>query len=147
MECEICGKAASKKATIEEAVLNVCSACAKLGSEVKQEAPRPVKRIYPIEELSVDPSFAVIVKAKRETLALSRGQLAALVKEKESVIERIEHGMRPTKDAAKKLEHALRIKILGYEAIAAKLPKAKDIGITLGDIAEVRVRKKPTKFI
>ena len=142
MECEICGKAASKKAMIEEALLNVCSACAKLGSEVKQEAPKPVKRTYPLEELSIDPSFAVIIKAKREATGLSRGQLAQQIKERSSVIERIERGMRPTSDVAKKLEHALKIKILGYEAAAAKLPKIKDIGITLGDIAEVRVRKR-----
>lgn len=142
MECEICGKAATRKALVEEALLSVCGACIKFGKEIKEEHLIKPKSIYPVEELSLNPSFATIVKAKREAMQLSRDQLAGLIKEKSSVVERIERGMRPTKDVAKKLEHALKIKLLGYEAAAAKLPKPKEIGVTLGDVAEVRVRKK-----
>lgn len=143
MECEICGKAATRKAVVEESLLSVCNACVKFGKEIKQEITiKLVKSVYPLQELSLDPSFAIIIKAKREALGLSRGQMANLVKEKVSTIERIERGMCPTKQVAKKLEHALKIKLLGYEAKEEKPLKAKDIGITLGDIAEVRLRKR-----
>ncbi len=141
-ECEICGKSATKKAVVEDTLLSVCSACAALGKEVKEEIRPPPKLAYPIKELDVDPSFAIIVKSKREALGLGRGQLAAAIKEKESVIERVEKGMRPTTETAKKLEHALKIKLLGYEATEGKMPKAKEYGVTLGDAAEIKVRKK-----
>jgi len=141
MECEICGKVATKKALVEETLLNVCSACLRFGKEVQEEI-KPQKSVYPLQELSLDPSFATIIKSKREAMQLSREQLAGLIKEKSSVIERIEHGMRPTKDVAKKLEHALRVKLLGYEIKEEKLQKTKHADVTLGDIASVRVRKK-----
>ncbi len=143
VECEICGRTATKKAIIEEALLNVCGKCLQLGKEINEETlTKPLKPVYPIQELTLDPSFAIIIKSKREALGFSRDQLASLIKEKSSVIERIEHGMRPTKDVAKKLEHALKVKILGYKINEGKLQKTKETSITLGDVAELKVRKR-----
>ncbi len=141
MECEICGKTATKKAVVEDSLLNVCGSCIRFGKEIREE-PKPIRAVYPLQGMDIDPSFSVIVKAKREALGLSRDQLAAAMKEKETVVERVEKGMRPTTAVAKKLEHALKIKLLGYEAEEIALPKAKATSLTLGDVVNVKVRKK-----
>ncbi len=145
MECELCGLKASMKARIEDTVVNVCQKCASFGKIIEEKkAARLIKTIKekPPEEIKLHPDFAGIVKSSREESGLTREQLAKKLNEKASVIERVERGMRPDSRLAKKLGQALRIKILGYETAAANLPKTKERTVTLGDVVEVKVRKK-----
>ena len=106
----MCGKSAQLlKARVEDAVLKVCKNCSPLG-EVLQEAatviPKTVPRLEPVE---IAPDFQNLVKTGMKEKKLSRKELAEKIKEKETVIERIERGMRPTKTVAEKLEKALDI--------------------------------------
>lgn len=147
MECEICGRSAKAKAVVEEALLNVCSECIRYGSEVRI-VEKPVKEEpMPLEDVSLDPSFATIIKTKRESMGLDRDQLAEKLGEKSSVIARVEKGMHPTIYLAKKLEKSLKIKLLGYEFRPQEIKVSKTGELTLGDIATVKVRKKPTKAL
>ena len=141
-ECELCGRNAVKKALVEEALLKVCNECVRYGTEVR-EVERPVKeKVIPLEDISLDPSFSTIIKAKRESLSLSRDQLAEKLGEKAAVIARVEKGMHPTVQLTKKLERALKIKLLGYEFKEQAIKVTKTGELTLGDVAEVRIRRK-----
>ncbi|MBI2076045.1 MAG: TIGR00270 family protein [Candidatus Aenigmarchaeota archaeon] len=144
MECELCGRNAVRKAVVEEALLNVCSDCVRYGTEVR-EVEKPVKeKPVSLEDVSLDPSFATIIKSRRESLGFDREELAKKIGEKVSVISRVEKGMHPTVHLTKKLEKALKIKLLGYEFREQRLVASKTGELTLGDVAEVRVRKKRT---
>ena len=142
MECELCGRNAVRKAIVEEALLNVCNECIRYGTEVK-EVEKPVKeKPVPLDDISLDPSFSMIIKAKREALGLARDELAKKIGEKSSVIQRVEKGMHPTVRLTKKLEKALKIKLLGYEFKEQRLKVTKAGELTLGDVAEVRITRK-----
>ena len=142
MECELCGRNAAKKAVVEEALLNVCSDCVRYGVEVR-EGEKPVKeKAVPLEDVSLDPSFATIIRTRREALGLNRDELAKKMGEKSSVISRVEKGMHPTVHLTKKLEKALKIKLLGYEFREQKIKVSETGELTLGDVAEVRIRRK-----
>lgn len=141
-ECEICGHMASFKAEIESAVVNVCESCSHLGKIIKAE-PAPAKTVVekPPAELVLDPDFPRLVKEARERKNLTKQQLADRLKESVSVIERIEKGMRPTAGVAQKLEKELGIS-LGYTETIAKLPQPTTKELTVGDVVEVKIKKK-----
>ena len=145
-ECEICGRSASLRAVIEGSWVYVCSQCSKHAEAVEEIKPVQrtvqIKKIITIEESKINPDFASIVKQSRENAKLTRKDLARKIKEKESVIERTERGNIPEDKVAKKLEAALRIKLLGFEEAKVKLQKKKDEEITLGDVVEVRLKRK-----
>ena len=147
-ECETCGKNVGQllRAVIEGSHVYVCNSCSK-HAEVVEEA-RPIKRAVQIKqkitisEPSINPEFSYIIKNAREKAGLTRKQVAEKIKEKESVIERIERGNTPEEKVAQKLEKVLGIKILDYveEKIEFQHEKAQEI--TLGDVVEVRLKKK-----
>jgi putative transcription factor len=144
MECELCGKKATAKAKIEGIVISVCENCAKLGERVLEAKPVQMreKPKIKIEETTIDPNFAKIVKETRESLGIKREELAKRINEKLSVIERIEHGSRPTDKIARKLEKVLGIKLLDYEEKEYRQTKTKDEPLTLGDVVKIKTRKK-----
>ncbi|MEM7819959.1 MAG: multiprotein-bridging factor 1 family protein [Candidatus Aenigmatarchaeota archaeon] len=145
MECELCGKDTELiKAKIEGAVVSVCKKCSKLGEVIIEAKPIKIKEKpkVMIEETTIDPKFAQIIKNARESMKLTREDLAKKINEKVSVIENIEHGMRPTDNTARKLENALRIKLLGYEVKNIKMTTTKTEELTLGDIATIKTNKK-----
>ena len=145
-ECEICGKISKLlKASIEGSSVYVCNDCKKHAESVEEIPPQAIKQIREkviIAEPMLNPDFAKIVRRARENEKLTRKQLAEKIKEKETVIERIERGNTPEEKIAKKLERELGIKILGYEEKEVKLESVKSDEITLGDVVEVKVRKK-----
>jgi len=51
----------------------------------------------------------------RKKLGMSIEELGKRINEKASVLERVEKGMRPTDALARKLEKALKIKLLDFE--------------------------------
>ena len=78
-----------------------------------QRASLPPRNKNNLEELIVDPNYHVIVKKAREKQGLTQNELARKIGEKTSVISKIESGkLRPTIPLARKLEHALKIKIV-----------------------------------
>ncbi len=112
----MCGRVAEKleKTSIEDAVLNVCENCASYGRRIFEGKKEWKEK--PLEVVSLNPSFASIIKLKREALGLSREELARKINEKLSYLERIENGKtRPEQGTTKKLEKTLKIRLLGYE--------------------------------
>lgn len=112
-ECEVCGrKGVLTRTLVEGTVLSVCSKCSGFGSRVPEVRPMTRKEEMPIEEVSIDPSFATIIRLRREALGLKIGELAKKINEKESTIARIEQGkMNPDVKTAKKLEKALEVRL------------------------------------
>lgn len=143
---------------IAGAILSVCSECAKHGIPIKV----PVKS-FKIgrrstvrrrassgfsfkfrDELEVVEDYYRRVREAREALGWNKEILAERVKEKVSVIRRIEAGeMVPTIALARKLEHVLKIKLLeGVPEYTPPPMKSKSSDLTLGDVAEIKFKKK-----
>jgi len=99
-------------------------------------------RVYERFELVED--YAVRIRQARERLGWSTRVLAMKVKESEATIKRIESGkLRPTIDLARRLEEVLGIKLLvpSVDEEFMELDrgkKAKDVGVTLGEIVSIR---------
>lgn len=144
MECELCGRKALKKGKMEGVIVNVCSNCEGFCEKIMEikEEPKKIIRKEEIQEISLDPKFSEKIKRAREKLALTREQLANKIMEKESIIVRLEQNkMRPTEKIARKLESALKIKILNF-AVESTIHKASPPKeLTLGDIVVVKKKK------
>mgnify|MGYP000215088744 CR=1 FL=1 len=172
VECEFCGQQITGKTyrvTIEGVTLVVCQQCyiklVKKGG-AKQQAisyttlkimprapsslglkPRNIKiRKTPRRtaefEYDIVEDYASRIKKAREKLGWSTSILAQKIKEKETVIKRIESGkLKPTIELAKKLERILKITLLEpivSEYITRLSPKEN---LTLGDIVVLRKKK------
>ena len=141
MECEICGKEASlKKVKIEGAVLSVCEECSKLGEEIKTTEIIVKKKTPEIKIEEYEPDFADKIKKAREDAKLTVEELAKEIRESPRLIERIEKGMKPTLEVAKKLEKKLDIKLFAQQISIEKVSNAEPL--TLGDVANIKIRKK-----
>lgn len=142
MDCELCGKPATKKALVEGVNLHVCNACVKLGQEVK--APQmPAKKAVAAEPLIVQavvPNPGDLIKQAREKLGLTQKDFALKVNEHQSVIHKLETGhLDLTIDLARKLEKALRITLIEErEDVAVSIPKTSTGPVTIGDLLRVK---------
>jgi len=147
-ECETCGKNVGQllRAVIEGSHVYVCNTCSKHAEAVEEARPiqrsMKIKQKITISESSINPEFSYIIKNAREKSGMTRKQVAEKIKEKESAIERIERGNTPEEKVARKLEKILGIKILGYVEEKVKFQHSKAQEITLGDVVEVRLKKK-----
>lgn len=158
MKCEVCGREIPGKpihAIIEGAKLLVCPACAKYSSGTWKERKRATltaKTIKPTvrarrrrtnlaeEELEVVDGYGEIVRRARERRGWSQEDLGRVVGEKASVIRRIEReAMAPSIALARKLEHALGVKLLAPPSEPTiPLAPAKTPTLTLGDLVKIR---------
>ena len=103
-------------------------------------APREVR------ELDLADNYPQVIQKGRRKHDLTQEELAMKVKERLSIIQKIELGkMAPDVRLAKTLEHVLRIKLLvpTSEPPAPKLSTTPTKEITFADIA--RIRKKEEK--
>ena len=92
----------------------------------------------PEEEILVD-NYGKLISEKRKELKLTREEFARLIREKESVIRRVEsEEMIPDDNLIKKIENFLKIKL--RRKFEEKPLKRKEIKqeLTLGDIVEVK---------
>ncbi|RLJ02202.1 MAG: TIGR00270 family protein [Candidatus Aenigmatarchaeota archaeon] len=142
MECEICGSSpARRRAEIEGVELIVCDECVSLGTEIKEPkvTQKGRKEVPEIEE-SITPEYPSRIRIARESLGLTREELARRIHEKESVISRLESGsMMPPLSLARKLEKELRIiLVLKEEKSEVHIPEKPKPRITIGDVVEVR---------
>ncbi len=144
MECELCGiREASRKAEIEGVVLNVCERCTRYGKEIFEERKKekePIAQAIPETEKVPVEDFSLRVKKLREERKLSQEELAAKIKEKVSVIKRIEDGWVPEEKVIEKLEKFFRTKLT--EEVSLETPKQQKHEqrktLTLGDIVEIK---------
>lgn len=171
MRCEVCGRkiyGKPHKAIIEGATLTVCSKCAEHGKIVREEEriprktyrqskPKPRKpRRRKTPQLSVEGTlelvddFAVKIRQGREKQDLSQVDLGRKIKEKVSVLKKLETGkMPPDNQLAKKLEHTLKINLL-VPASEKKVPKqgipsSRRRERTLGDLIQLNEKVEEKK--
>ena len=165
MQCEVCGRqifGAPIRAIIEGAKMTACSECAKLGSgywepKPQRRAKKSIKRQPTIsfskrkqrptvtETLEVVGDFGQRVRQAREGLGLSHEDLGRKIREKVSVIRKIEIGkMVPDLVLAEKLEHALKItlRVPASEPNVQPVLSSKPRGTTLGDLIQFKVKEK-----
>lgn len=158
MNCEVCGRkieGSPVRVVIEGAMMNVCSECSKFGVTPSTWSPIPRKPVRSIvintqvrrastplqveSEVELVEGYGRLIREAREKMGLSQEELAKLVKERLSVIKRVEaERMEPPASLARKLEKALKIKLYTYEASVASSTYKKRKDITLGDVVRLK---------
>ena len=168
--CELCGRPIdSKKAyrtVIESVVMTVCELCynrllktthhqTSLSTNVQRvvkskpqviSVPPKVKTTKSTTKSNIEydivADFHIKIKEARERLGWSIQVLAQKVKERESVIRRIEQGkLKPTLDLARRLERVLKIRLIeavGTQEYTTKNSVSKMKDVTLGDVVVIR---------
>ena len=139
----------------------VCTKCSKLGSGYWEPKPQNTRKkigtrrsIQPFTKrkatITVPETFELVsdlsqqVRKARERVNLSHEDLGRKIREKVSVIRKIESGkLVPDLVLAERLEHALKIKL----RIPSSVPKIqsvlsnKPVGTTLGDLIQLKKRE------
>ncbi|MEM2906085.1 MAG: multiprotein bridging factor aMBF1 [Candidatus Bathyarchaeia archaeon] len=166
--CEVCGRPALRltRVVIEGATMSVCDSCRRLGKTVADEPlpagregqPRPRPRLggvkptrapedlgRALERSALVKGYGQVVRKAREENAWSHEELGLRINEKASVIQKIEaEKLVPDDLLVRKLEHALRVKLLVEppELPVAKVEPPRPLTLTLGDV--VRLKDKET---
>lgn len=160
LNCDICGREITNQAfkvMVEGAKMLVCGRCQRLGKPYVEDpafkhplprgiiGPRVTQKRAPdlprgMDETDIVEDCADRVRRQRMKLGLSQDQLAKSVKEKLSVIQKIEIGkMTPDTRLCRALEHQLKIKLLVPHKELDDVPKtAAPAEVTLGDIMKVK---------
>jgi len=147
--CELCGKTSEKltKSKIEGAVLKACDECAKMGEKVKKPRKRTKTRSKSKNRHSrkrkeevLRPNYGKVVKEAREDKKRSIAEVAKKLKEKESVVKKIEQGsLKPDKTLASKIEKEFNIELYTTPAVNDVSETGGDNRkATLGDVAEIK---------
>lgn len=140
-ECEVCGARASRKAKIEDVVMDVCDVCVQLGEEIIKPVVRAVKRPARIPEeldIVIKSDLGRVVKKEREKMGLTQEQLAKKLMLRASVITRIESGWEPPLPIVEKLERFFKRKFKEKAEAHEVKGKAEGKALTIGDIVEIK---------
>ena len=164
-ECEVCGKKTKFQTTavkIEGAEFKACSECIKLGTVIEKRpppqtgkssgtpapirygtagsAPKPRQKNYfaGLENELVE-DYDMRIKKAREAKGLSQEDLALKIKEKASLIKKIERKeIHPEESVMAKLEKELNIKLTESFDSSETFQHRQSGSATLGDIAFVK---------
>jgi putative transcription factor len=137
----------------------VCIECSKHGRTIREEEVEvrqrvPKKPLTPVSFVPRKPAKAKVdttqeivegydskIRQAREKLGLSHEELGKKIKEKASVLSKLETGkMTPNNLLVTKLEHVLKIKLLvpiKKEKISQGFPKSPNRETTLGDLIQL----------
>lgn len=158
--CEMCGREGpTHRAIVEGSMMNVCARCSKFGNVIevrpqKVELKAPVKvysqpRRLPVKKEEAEPIILVVadyasrVRLAREKALLTQEELAKVVAEKESIIQKVENSQfEPPLKLARKLEVFLKISLLKevkQDDLDSSKPDVKSSSLTIGDL--IRFRK------
>ncbi|UCE80921.1 MAG: TIGR00270 family protein [Methanobacteriota archaeon] len=164
MVCEMCGKNVTfcKKVMIEGVLLEVCTECAKFGTEVDKKhmgetGPKPVieqrleqreRRFKPKDVYSEEGAEELVedypsrVRNARARKGITQKELAMKLNEKQTIISKVESGsMRPDEKLIKKLQKelgiALKERVEGE--VTAQSTSSTQSALTLADL--IRVKK------
>ncbi len=140
IECELCGrKAATRKAEIEGAVINVCEDCVDFGKEIPVIRVKKTKKEPKLEgmEKEIVEGVDLIIKKERAKLNLDQKELAKKIGERTSVIKRVEGGWVPPLNIIEKLEKFFSLKLTEEFKQEKVKKKAEKKELTIGDIVEV----------
>jgi len=149
--------------------MTVCGSCARLGTPYQEPRPevgvprtvttrsaplislhpappRPADKRVPrdIQELDLAEKYPQIIQKARRKHKLTQEDLAMKVKERLSIIQKIELGkMVPDMRLARTLEHVLQVKLLvpAAEPPVPKLPATATKEVTLADVAKIRKKE------
>ncbi len=97
------------------------------------------------ERFEVVENYAELVRRARQSIGITREELARIAGVKESIIRRIEEGqLMPDVELARKLEKVLRIKLLVPAEDTGEIigRKSGATDLTLGDVIEIRKREE-----
>lgn len=140
--CEMCGESGTlEKTKVEGAKLDLCENCQELGETVEQ--PRTTKtgsrRSQSTPEEEILSGYGEKVKAARESRDITVKELAEQLKEKESVVKRVEsERLTPDQGLARKFESTLDIDIYGTPGETASTTDLDNTAErTIGDVADV----------
>lgn len=155
MRCELCGKetGASKPIFVEGTKLNVCPACTRFGDSFRGGSSTAVSNKSVIEErlekrkrrmsnkdvFSSDSEELVLdyqerIRSARRRLDWDQDRLAVEIKEKKSIIAKVEAGdITPPEALVRKLEKALNITLKEKVLSGSEIKGQGGRGLTLGD--------------
>src|SRR3989344_4454615 len=147
--CELCGTDTQLvRAVIEGTNLDVCKGCSSFGKELGQKA-RPVASVVKrsvtlpqelTETEAIVPDFAQLIKEAREKKGLTQKDFALSLNEKASLIHKLETGVEPSINLARKIEKALHV-VLVTKIQEQYIPKdSTKVGpITIGDMIKIKI--------
>jgi uncharacterized protein (TIGR00270 family) len=152
MDCELCGKPATAKGTIEGVSMQLCNACAKHGTNVRGlPPPKSPKRVVaerkselPREELieKVRDDVGKLLREHRMKLGLNHEQFAAKLQMRASTYHHFENGTtKPDTAMARKLEHILKLPIVVHvkmQTVATRKHDEPVQGLTIADMMRKR---------
>ena len=151
MECELCGAETNElvEVVIEGSILKVCKNCARFGKIKKEKKTstfdhmknkeNPIKEVRETE-LIISPDAKEKIKKYRESLGLTREELAKRLGVKVNVIEKLERGnysidIKEVQKLEKKLKLKLTEELVLYYSEDIKR-KDEDV-LTVGDIVRI----------
>lgn len=123
--CEICGIQIidnGERVYVEGNLLTVCKACSKRGKpsnnqqNIQRKLPARPKKIERPDKITFEDSsilvknFSEVIRNSRMSKALTHEQLGLLIKERATLLRKIESGsLKPDEELTKKLERFFRI--------------------------------------
>ncbi len=159
MQCEICGaeiRGESFKISIDGSELTACGKCSQYGSAVGKRTPVS-KKVAPVSrapagrtrrppkkapEMVVDElvdEYGSVIKEARESRKWTHDQLASKIKEKATLIKKIEREeIIPEDDVRQKIEKALDVKLTERTDDDGWSGESLNRGTTLGDIVTIK---------
>jgi putative transcription factor len=165
LNCDICGRTIvgpAFRVRVEGAKMLVCSSCQHLGKPYHETVSAPMRQYPPklrmprstyhkapelprgMEESEVAEDYSNLVKHQRMKMGLSQEELAKRVKERLTVIQKIETGkIAPDTKLCRGLEHELRIKLLVPRTATPEAKMGAPAEVTLGDIIRLKEKRKP----
>ena len=164
-QCEMCGaEAFTKLVEIDHVELLACQSCAKFGKpvvkrpkttvqryakhtqkpQVKRKPPikKPPKKDFLHDKILID-GYGSIIQEARRAIGLGRAEFAKTIKEKETLLARIEmEKVIPTDRIVSKIERELSISLITEMADESStvedfIPRAT----TIGSIAKIKRKK------
>lgn len=146
-ECNLCGQDFKElnKAEVEGTIIDVCNNCLKFGRKV--EVPQQTYKInrkvefksLEQEDLTIVSGYGERMKKARESIGLTRIELASKMKEKQSVIKRLEEEkMEPDEKLMKRIEKILKISLSEQYKEAKMSRSGKKENLTVGDVISVK---------
>jgi len=169
MNCEICGNKIIEKPNrviVEGSRLVVCRKCSGFSEtswESEFQRSQITKTIKPsstfrdsrrnlkikstknFEDYEITENFSKSLQKGRTKMGISQEELAKLLKEKLSVIQKIELGkIAPNLKLSRKIEHILKIKLLTTEKPKIDYDANKEMtsDLTIGDVFQYKRKEK-----
>ena len=156
-QCEICGaeiSGAPQRIVIDGSALDVCRGCARFGKPEDKWSPVarkmvPAERAFTVKKpkprdhfrdlVEIVPDFGRKIRESRESQDLSLEELAVKIKEKATLLRKIEREeISPEDDVRKKLERELKITLTDQASDDRVKSGLSGRGLTLGDIASIK---------